>query len=63
MTVQELNRAQLVQVKQHYLTMKGDEAGQGVSYGELAEADLLITDAEIFDAYSNTEFTEGDFDA
>ncbi len=62
MTVQELTRAQLVQVKQQYLTMKRDEAGQGVSYGELAEADLLITDAEIFDAYSGTEFTTGDFE-
>ena len=62
MTVQELTREQLIEVKQHYLTMKRDEAGQGVSYGELAEADLLITDAEIFDAYSDTEFTEGDFD-
>ena len=63
MTIQELNRAQLVQVKQHYLTMKKDSAGQGISYGELAEADLLVSDAEIFDAYSGTEFTEGDFDA
>lgn len=63
MTIQELNREQLITVKQYYLATKKEKAGEGVSYGELAEADLLITDAEIFDAYSGTEFTPGDFDA
>lgn len=61
MTIRELNRGQLLQVKQRYLTLKKDEAGEGVSYGELAEADELITDEEIFEAYSDTEFSEGDF--
>ena len=63
MTIRELTRDQLLQVKQHYLTLKRDEAGEGVSYGELAEADELITDEEIFEAYSDTEFSEGDFEA
>ena len=63
MTIRELTRDQLLQVKQHYLTLKRDEAGEGVSYGELAEADELITDEELFEAYSDTEFSEGDFEA
>ena len=61
MTIRELTRDQLLQVKQHYLTLKRDEAGEGVSYGELAEADELITDEEITEAYRDTEFSEDDF--
>ena len=61
MTVKELNREQLILVKQHYLTMKNDEAGEGTSYYELAEADNLISDQEIFEAEADTDFTEGDF--
>ena len=63
MTIKELTREQLITVKQYYLATKKEKAGQGVSYGEVAEADTLITDAEIFDAYQDTEFSEGDFDA
>ncbi len=61
-TIKELNREQLIQVKQNYLTMKNDAAGEGISYSEIAEADLLVTDAEIFEAYKGTEFTTGDFE-
>lgn len=62
MTIRELTREQLQQVKGHYLTRKRDEAGAGISWGELAAADELVTDEEIFEAYSDTEFTEGDFE-
>lgn len=61
MTVRELTRDQLVQVKQHYLTMKKDEIGEGVSYAELADVDSLVSDDEIFEAFSDTAFSEGDF--
>lgn len=61
MTVKELNREQLRQVKQHYYTQKQDEKGEGVSYGELSLIDELVSDAEIFEAYSCTEFVPDDF--
>ena len=61
MRVTELNRDQLIQLKQHYLTMKNDEAGEGTSYYELSEADNLVSDQEIFEAEADTDFTEGDF--
>ena len=61
MTIRELSREQLAQVKQHYLTHKLEDAGEGVSYGELADVDNLVTDAEIFEAYGDIDFTEGDF--
>lgn len=57
MTVKELNRDQLVQLKQDYLT-KNDE---NVSYGELADANDLVDDETIFDEYGNTIFSSDDF--
>ena len=61
MTIQELNREQLMQVKQNYYTQKQAEAGQGVSYGELATIEELVTDAEIFVAYEGVNFVPDDF--
>lgn len=61
MTIRELSRDQLQHIKQHYLTQRREEAGEGVSWGELAAADELITDQEIFEAYSDMEFSEDDF--
>ena len=61
MTIQELNREQLTQVKQAYYMRKLEEQGQGVSYGELANINELVTDAEIFEAEAGTIFTSEDF--
>lgn len=61
MTIKELTREQLQQVKQEYYTRKQEEAGAGVSYGELAQIDELVTDAEIFEQYAGVIFTPDDF--
>ena len=61
MKVTELNREQLEELKQNYLTRKNEENGEGTSYGELADADRLVSDEEIFNEYADTEFTEDDF--
>ncbi len=61
MTINELTREQLMQVKQNYYTQKQAEAGQGVSYGELATINELVTDAEIYAAYEGVTFTPDDF--
>lgn len=61
MTVRELNREQLTELKGAYIDEKNAERGEGTSYGELAFADEIVTDAEIFDAYAGYEFTPGDF--
>ncbi len=61
MTIHELTRDQLRQVKQNYYTQKQDASGKGVSYGELSMIDELVTDQEIFDAYDGTEFVPDDF--
>lgn len=57
MEVTELTREQLTELKGTYL----DEKNGGISYEELAEADTLVSDEEIFNAYSGTYFVEEDF--
>lgn len=58
MSVHDLNRDQIVQLKQTMLAERSDE---DLSYGELADADSLVTDAEVFAEYAGTEFVEEDF--
>lgn len=58
MKVTELSRAQLIQLKQQYYD---EQHPEGVSYGELAAVDSLITDEEIKAAYADTIFTDDDF--
>ena len=58
MTVRELNREQLTELKQDYLTkvFKGN-----VSYGELAAADDIVPDNAVFAAYADYDFSPDDF--
>lgn len=58
MMVTELNREQLEQLKQSYMTQSND---CGISYGELADADNLISDSVIFEYYDGINFGEEDF--
>lgn len=57
MTVYELNRNQIVELKQSYLT----ENNNSVSYEELANADTLVSDNTIFNKYNNVDFSKDDF--
>lgn len=61
MTVRELDRDQLIELKQHYIDEKNQEVGQGTSWGELADADELISDKEIYAAYECYDFVNDDF--
>lgn len=56
MTVRELAKDQLIELKQHMLCQQGSP-----SYGELADADELISDESAFAEFDGTEFTEDDF--
>ena len=57
MTVYELSREQLTTLKGAMLT----DRQESVSWGELAAADELVTDAAVFEEYEGTEFCEEDF--
>ena len=61
MRVYDLNRDQLTELKQNYLTQKLDEQGDGISYEELAFIDDYVSDEEIFEEYAGTEFVNDDF--
>ena len=57
MTVYDLNRDQLIELKQRYLQ---DTQGD-LSWGELAAADDLISDKFIMEYWADTDFTPDDF--
>ena len=56
MTLKELSEEQKLELKQAFLTRDRD-----VSFGELADADELVTDEELEKEYGGTEFTQDDF--
>ena len=56
MNVHELNREQLTELKQAHLM----ESEDWPSYGELADADELVSDEVIFEKYAGTDFVEED---
>lgn len=61
MTVYDLNRDQLTELKQNYYTQLLDERGESPSYEELAFIDDYVSDEEIYDEYAGTDFVPDDF--
>jgi hypothetical protein len=57
MNVEELNRNQLVELKQAYLCEMYDH----VYWEQLARADELVSDEEVIAAYCGITFTNDDF--
>lgn len=57
MTTYQLNADQMIQLKGMYLC----ETQENVSYGELADADTLVSDSTIHSYYEGTCFVEDDF--
>lgn len=57
MTVHELNRDRIIQLKQYHLM----QDGESVSWLELANADEEVSDEEIFAEFAGTDFTDDDF--
>lgn len=62
MTVCELTKEQMLELKQQYLTGHLLEVeGRSPSYGELAAADEIVPDWIIFNQYGGTIFSPDDF--
>jgi hypothetical protein len=57
MNLSDLNYEQKIQLKQNILT----EKSESVSYGELADADTLVTDDELEEHFGGTHFVDEDF--
>ena len=60
MKAKELIRKQLIELKQNYLC-HDKEGDVSISWGDLACADELVTDEEVFEFYSSYSFSEEDF--
>ena len=58
MSVEELSREQLIELKQNYYC---NVLNNNASYGELADIDNLVSDEEIFKEYGGIIFTNDDF--
>lgn len=58
MTVYDLNRDQLQELKQRYYAEK---TGEDLSYDEIYRIDDLVSDEEVYDEYSGTDFVPDDF--
>ena len=59
MNVFELNRKQKRILKGMYLC----EMQPNISWGELADADKIVSDEEIYKHYADTDFCDEDFEA
>lgn len=57
MTLKDLNKNQIHQLKEQILL----EKNENVSYGELAMADSLISDLEVEEGFGGTNFVPDDF--
>jgi hypothetical protein len=60
MKVEELSRAQLTALKVSYLTHDRD-GERPLSWGEVADVDSIVTDAEVKEFYQGVEFSPEDF--
>lgn len=61
MTVKELNRDQLIELKQDYLLRKMEKDNKSPSWGELCNIENLVSDQEVFTFYSDFDFVNDDF--
>lgn len=62
MTVRELNREQLIELKESFLDNYLMEVeDRTASYGELANADSIVSDDEVFRYYEGVDFVPDDF--
>lgn len=61
MIVQELNRDQLIQLKQEMLMERMDAEGDWPSWEEMADANSLVSDEDVQSKFAGTMFTTEDF--
>lgn len=61
MTFDDLSEEQMLELKQRILTERNEQRGEGTSYGELADADDLVSDEDAKDWAEGMEFSPDDF--
>lgn len=61
LSLSDLTPDQKSELKQRYLSDKYDEEGKTPSYGELADADNLVSDEDLENEFGGVSFTADDF--
>ena len=61
MRLDELSEEQKLELKQRILEDRNEHLGEGTSYGELADADELVSDEDARDWAEGMEFSPDDF--
>lgn len=61
MNYRDLTNEQRLEFKQHILTERNEARGDGTSYGELADADDLVSDEDAESHAEGVEFSPDDF--
>ena len=62
MSVYELSRDELIELKVRYLdNYLWETEHRSASYGEIADADEIVPDETVFEAYEGYTFVEDDF--
>ena len=61
MRLSDLTNEQRLELKQAIVKDRNEHIGEGTSYEELADADELVDDEVLQEAYAGTEFTSDDF--
>ena len=61
MKLKDLNQDQRIELKQGILMERRDAIGETPYWGELADADELVSDEDLADWFDGTEFCEEDF--
>ena len=61
MTVRDLTPAQLLILKEKLIDDRNTENEEGTSYGELAQADSLISNEEVYNYFEGYRFVPEDF--
>ena len=61
MKVTELNKDELLELKQRYYAETGSFPDGSPSYEELAEIDEIVDDEEIYEEYAGVDFVKDDF--
>lgn len=61
MKLSDLTNEQRLELKQDIIKDRDEQVGEGTSYGDLANADELVDDEVLEEAYAGTDFVPDDF--
>ena len=61
MSIYELNKNQIIQLKQQYICEQNELSGQCTYWSDMANADSIVPDSVIYSYYGGIRFSKEDF--